>query len=610
MRYGSVLLAALLAMWVATGLLRAREERGSSLVPEEPWRLVETKNFVLLGNAPGERLRSLATDAERFRYAIDQVAPGIELETPVPSLVFAFHDPGTFDRFSRGSGVAGGFFIAGDHASYFGLNVHPDVNASRILYKEYVHHLLRINDSPAPAWLRFGLAELLSHFQVIDGVVYVGESSGIQTKVAPGDLLPISELVGLDQPVGTDPSFEFQSKALLRYLLIGNAVTHQEFDSYIRKLYGGEPPGRAFQETFREHLLDDPRVQVAAFLAQKMRPLRLFPVQELGAVELTTRSLDRAEVLSRLGSLLLAMGPERHLEARELLDRALELDPEDGTAHLGLAVLARTSEETETVLLHAEKALKHLPVDARWERARANLALGSALLDSLGRRRPGSESDRARLEQAREALRLSMELNPENPQPWTELVIAYGLETKPLPEELEVLAEAMERFPNRVDLVSNAVLAHGRRGDRVTAEALYRRLEKMGADERTLTRAREVLLRLAFYEADRLIHQERHDDAIGLFARIQSETTDPRLRQQVTDRIALLERAEEYNRFIDRLLESQERMANGDLEGAEALLEELKETARPGQQTEVVEALAERLMGLQAEPRGDGAQPR
>lgn len=168
----------------------------------------------------------------------------------------------------------------------------------------------------------------------------------------------------------------------------------------------------------------------------------------------------------------------------------------------------------------------------------------------------------------------------------------------------------MERFPDRIDLVSNAVLAHGRRGDRETAEALYRRLEEMGANPPTLTRAREVLLRLAFYEADRLIHQDRHDDAIGLFGRIQSQTTDPRLRQQVTDRIALLERAEEYNWFIDRLLDSQERMANGDLQGAAVLLDELRQTARPGKQTEVVEALVERLAGLQAEPRRDGARPR
>ena len=45
-------------------------------------------------------------------------------------------------------------------------------------------------------------------------------------------------------------------------------------------------------------------------------------------------------------------------------------------------------------------------------------------------------------------------------------------------------------------------------------------------------------------------------------------------------------------------------MANGDLDGAGTLLEELRETARPGKQTEVVEALSQRLAGLRAERDG------
>lgn len=97
MRDGSVWLAALLAIPVTisglTGPLRA--QTGEPLLPEGPWVQVETEGFVLLGNAPEERLQSLATDAERFREAIRQVAPGIRLHTPEPARVFAFRDADT-----------------------------------------------------------------------------------------------------------------------------------------------------------------------------------------------------------------------------------------------------------------------------------------------------------------------------------------------------------------------------------------------------------------------------------------------------------------------------------------------------------------------------------
>jgi tetratricopeptide (TPR) repeat protein len=637
MRRGAALFAALLAILVMVSLAAGpvQAQQAAPLLPEGPWLRIETDGFVFLGNVTEERLRGLAEDLEKLRHAFLSLvgSDAVTLEGSTPTYIYALED----SPWSRS--ITGGLvFVAREHRNYAVVYVHPRTSSSSVLYREYVHQILDNTASQYPLWLRQGLVEIFGMSRIWSErhSLYLGPPSSLAMMVRPAEFWPISRLLAVEQaPDLNRPDgsvFRYESWALTHYLLFGNEKTGRRLLDFLARLRAGDPPEEAFHDVLGPLFPEDPRATLRAYLERKtlgveirlrderseedrakLEPLEprvgvgaMFTLDPMPDLELTVRPMDRVEVLFRLGDLLLEAVPEQHDRAARFLRRAVELDPDHGSAHLGLAVLAQRSDDPETTILQCEKALEHLPADAKWERARANLLLGSVLLDSLGRRRPGNEDDRARLARARNALRRATELNPKDPQAWTELVIAYGLEPKPLPEEMKVLEEAMERFPNRTDLVSNAVLAHGRRGDRETAEALFGRLEEMGADEPTLTRAREVLLRLAFYEADRLIYQEHHDDAIGLFARIQSQTTDPRLRQQVTDRITLLERAEEYNRFIDRLLESQERMAHGDLAGAQALLDELRETARPGEQTEVVEALAERLAGLQSEPDAAG----
>lgn len=66
------LFTALIGMAPTIGPSAAQET--APLVPEGPWVRVEIEGFVIFGNAPEERLRSLATDGERLRHAIGQVA--------------------------------------------------------------------------------------------------------------------------------------------------------------------------------------------------------------------------------------------------------------------------------------------------------------------------------------------------------------------------------------------------------------------------------------------------------------------------------------------------------------------------------------------------------
>jgi len=604
-----LLLAALVAIPLAGGPLMAQEL--APAVPEGPWLRIETQGFILLGNVPEERLRSVASDLEHLRHVFLRLAGGdaVTLEGQAPTFVYALEGKSSIFPIP-----GGGFFLPRKHRNYAVVHAHPGVHPTTVLFREYIHQLLHTTEIPYPLWLRQGLVELFGTASISDfGAtgrirVLIGRQPEFAVPVQASDFRPLEwffaleEIPHLESPEGS--LFRYQTWALVHYLLLGNDLAARRLPDFVERLRAGVTPEAAFRTTLAPVLPEDLRGALKSYLTSYPTagrlPILRFDLGEQPELRLEARPMERPEVLFHLGDLLLEAAEQHQHKARRFLQEAVELAPEHGGAHLDLARLARRAGETQTALHHAERALPHLPADAISQRGQAHQVLGSALLDSLDRRRPQSETDRERLERARIALREATGLLPDEPQPWVELTVGYGLEPEPLPEELEVVEEALERFPDRPELVANAVLAYGRRRDRETAEELYQRLVEMNADEATLARAREVLFRLAFFEADRLISQGRHQDAVGIFAEIQAGTRDPRLHRQVTERIALLKRAEEYNRFIDLLLECQERIANDDLDGATTQLAELRDMAHPGKQTEVVEALARRLEQRQA----------
>jgi len=87
----------------------------------------------------------------------------------------------------------------------------------------------------------------------------------------------------------------------------------------------------------------------------------------------------------------------------------------------------------------------------------------------------------------------------------------------------------------------------------------------------------------------------RLEEAAELLAWIQATTRDPFSARRAADHLDLVSRAVRYNRFMELFGGLADQIAAGDHDAARATLEELRAVAKPGRQSEVVEALAAKL---------------
>lgn len=56
-------------------------------IAEPPWRMVRSPNFIVLGDAGEKPLQEVAIRLEQFRTALGRMLPGLELATPVPTVL-------------------------------------------------------------------------------------------------------------------------------------------------------------------------------------------------------------------------------------------------------------------------------------------------------------------------------------------------------------------------------------------------------------------------------------------------------------------------------------------------------------------------------------------
>src|SRR5689334_1120979 len=70
--------------------------------PREAWVEIRTPHFTLFSNEDNKRRASeLATDLERLRDVLQQLSPGLALNSPVPSYLYVFRDIKSFEPYQK-----------------------------------------------------------------------------------------------------------------------------------------------------------------------------------------------------------------------------------------------------------------------------------------------------------------------------------------------------------------------------------------------------------------------------------------------------------------------------------------------------------------------------
>ena len=569
-----------------------------------PWLRLDTDSFIFFTNGPEDVARSTAYDLEELDGVVTRLWPASVIDSPVPTYLYVFDDDESFQpyRLTRVSPVEGprvvgvggstaGYLVPHEHGSYAALVIASETRPVRFVYKQYVHRLLHDKLPQLPLWLRHGLAEYYSTFEIEDDQASIGLPVRQHLEhlafSQPNAGLPLAELLQLEHlPRGGERASFFPRSWLLVHYLMTEPDLPSEPPDFVRRLLAGTPVVQALRDAYGFDLatLEE---KLEGHLHRKEFRYRRFAVDR-GAHPIRARPMARPEVLYRLGDLLLHNGRERYAEARELFESALELDPRHGLSWAGLGYLAQLEGDEAAALEHYRKA-----AERSGDSFLVHYLYGTCLVRSLDDRRPEDDDGRDRLDRALAALERATELQAGFAPSWAELGYAHNLRPEASVQAVGVLEKAADLMPARADVAFNLLLAYARVGDRQGAEAAVARIRRLGGDEGAVDRAAEILLQMDYGEAARLAREDRLDDAIAIFARVQVTSGDPALQQRAAEQLEKLEPKAQRDRFWDLYNETVRLMHADRFTEAAAAADRLREIAKPGLQQEEARNLAE-----------------
>lgn len=145
---------------------------------KDTWINLTTKNFNIISNADEGRTRKLALKLEQFHFAFSKIF-NLPLERSIKTTVMVFKNESSFNPYKtlyngKPANVAG-YFQGGEDENLIVMDI--SANQERpmsVIYHEYTHLLTSNTPRDWPVWLKEGLAELYSSFEVFNGMCCLG----------------------------------------------------------------------------------------------------------------------------------------------------------------------------------------------------------------------------------------------------------------------------------------------------------------------------------------------------------------------------------------------------------------------------------------------------
>jgi len=384
---------------------------GKAIRNRGAWAEIQTRNYLVTGDASEKDLRLAASELELFRSQFAALFPRAQGPSSVPTRVVVMRD-------SNG----GSLLQIGPDLNYILLSAGQKLPAS--LLRSYVPLLIRDSMIPVPLWFQVGVAEYFGTYKLDrlgdSRIVKLGLDD-YKGNVKDKDIMPLATLFAAreDSFKNADEKarklFTSQSCALINYLIQSRLLNAAP--RFLNALAEGQPLQEAFRSKFRMGLatfednfkhflkvsrsrgwsvtltgfsLDRDGKMLSVLYANENQPLRIpanfdsvrATVEELpmrilsdaraeyyrGDLLLHHREFDAAETYlrnairldERSGDAYASLGKlqtERSLfkQGRESLDRALQLEPESPLAHYYSALqLRREAAAGEGAMSHRD----------------------------------------------------------------------------------------------------------------------------------------------------------------------------------------------------------------------------------------------------------------
>jgi len=399
-------------------LLLAASGCASTIVLDQSWIEVRSKNFSIYTTLAERDARALLEDLELFRATLLVVTKLHATKPRVPNEIYAFQSTNDYAPF-RPMRYAAGHFVPTLRSNLMAFATDLGIQGRAVLYHEYTHFLVHNEGRrPYPLWS--------------------------------------------DNDLG---AFYAQAWLLVHYLVLGQAGNvAQHLDRYLERVGRGVAVEQAFHDAFGIDVDDlDDRLQE---YARKIPSFGL-PRRDLAqGLEISVRSVSLDEIATRLGWFAFIMG--KVALAQGYFERASAANPNNARASAGLAEIYRVHERWGEAEAAYRRSLELAPDDWQNELEFAEYYAFRAQRD---------EADReANLAQSRERLARVIERAPEIPEGHAELGITYLIGDQPPEPGIEPLERAARLLPSHPWIEYPLAQLHYRAGHRARAIELLRRV--------------------------------------------------------------------------------------------------------------------------------------
>jgi tetratricopeptide (TPR) repeat protein len=432
-----------------------------SSAAKEQWVSVQSKNFLLVGNASERDIRRVGVKLEQFREVFAQLFPKANVNSAVPIRVVVFKNRSAYLPFMpiyQGKvNEVGGYFQPGQDVNYITLTAElSGQNPYRTIFHEYVHALLNDTTVRPPVWFNEGLAEFYSTFEVANGDRKVTLGKPIASHVfllRENKFLPLARLFAVNHG---DPEYNERDKkgvfyaeawALVHSMLLGNGGQRQpQFLKYLSLLANGTAIGEAFQTAFQTDFATLEK-ELRDYTNRSSYPVQEFTLSAKLEFDSTMQSapVSEAEAQYYLGDLVVHMN---RTDGAAYLEKAIALDPNLAVAHASLGVAKMRAKQFVEAKRHLQRA-----VELNSQNYLVSYYYAQALLDELsGETHIVSEIPEATAQIMRTQLRKTIALKPDFADAYRLLGLVNLVTNEHLDESVALLKRAIQLTPGRDEL--------------------------------------------------------------------------------------------------------------------------------------------------------------
>jgi tetratricopeptide (TPR) repeat protein len=328
----------LVTLLFASALAPARDK-------PENWVEVRSPHFVVATNSSEKQGRRIADQFERMRSVFQARFPKLRIDFLSPIVVLAIKDEKDFRALepeaylAKGQLKLGGLFLRVPDKNYILMRIDAEgEHPYSVVYHEYTHLLMGKSDEWLPLWLNEGLAEFYQNTEIHEKEVSLGEPSGENILLLRQNrLLPLATLftVDVNSPYYHEENkgsiFYAESWALTHYMLIRD---YQERSHRLtdyaellnQKIDHVTAASRAFGDLQKLQVALENYVRQGSFSYFKMPVSTEVDDTAFKVQLLTSAQADalRADFLAY---------EQRTSDSRSLLDRILQDDPKNVSAH-------------------------------------------------------------------------------------------------------------------------------------------------------------------------------------------------------------------------------------------------------------------------------------